>query len=236
MSMPPSPSPPANRLLARLPGTEYESLLPRLQTVALKFKQVLYEARSRIDYTYFPIRGIVSVIIRMKNGSAIEVATVGSEGVVGLSAFPGPETSSYQMIVQVAGDALRIKAEALEVAADAEGPLRRLLRRYQRAFLAEVSQAVACNGLHSVQQRCRRWLLETQDRVQANVFPLTHEFLAIMLGVRRASVSEVLDPLQTQGLIGSRRGKFTINDRGRLEAACCESSWAVNAEFDRLLA
>jgi CRP-like cAMP-binding protein len=201
----------------------------------LKFRQVLYEPRSPIDHAYVPARGVVSAIILMEDGGAIEVATVGNEGMVGLPVFLGGVTSFNQVIVQVAGEALRIKGKALEGEASQAGPLRRLLLSYQSAFLAQVLQGLACNGLHTIQQRCCRWLLMTQDRVGADVFPLTHEFLAIMLGVRRASVSEVLEPLQDEGLIRSQRGKITVRDREGLEAACCECYRTINDEFGRLL-
>ena len=231
----PLPASPGNKLLARLPPDYYRSLLPRLQPVPLKFRQVLYEPRSPIDHAYFPTRGVVSAIILMEDGGAIEVATVGNEGMVGLPVFLGAVTSFNQVIVQVAGEALRIKGKALEGEASQAGPLRRLLLSYQSAFLAQVLQGLACNGLHTIQQRCCRWLLMTQDRVGADVFPLTHEFLAIMLGVRRASVSEVLEPLQDEGLIRSQRGKITVLDREGLEAACCECYRTINDEFGRLL-
>jgi len=201
----------------------------------LKFRQVLYEPRSPIDHAYFPTRGVLSAIIVMEDGNSIEVATVGREGVVGLPVFLGPVTSSNQVIVQVAGSALRIKGDALKGEADRDGPLRRVLLGYQGAFLAQVGQGVACNGLHTVLQRCCRWLLMTQDRLQADVLPLTHEFLGIMLGVRRATVSEVLEPLQDDGLVRARRGKITVLDRPGLEAACCECYRTVNDEFGRLL-
>jgi CRP-like cAMP-binding protein len=225
----------ANQLLARLPANQYWPLLPHLRPVPLKFKQVLYEPRSPIDHAYFPTRGVLSAIISMENGTSIEVATVGSEGMVGLSSFLGPATSANQVIVQVAGDGLKVKTEVLAHEAAREGPLRKLLLLYHSAYLAQVSQGVACNGLHTVQQRCCRWLLQTQDRMQDDALSLTHEFLALMLGVRRASISEVLEPLQDQGLINNPRGKITIVDRKGLEASSCECYRTINEEFDRLL-
>lgn len=229
------PLPTGNQLLARLPRDDYSMLLPRMQPVSLKLKQILYEARSRIDQAYFPISGVVCALIFMENGSTIEVASIGSEGMVGCPAFLRPETSLTQVVVQVAGDALRLRADTLGEEAARDGPLRRLLLAYQSAFLCQVSHGVACNGLHSVQQRCCRWLLMTQDRVPNDILPLTHELLAVMLGVRRASVSEVLRPLQEGGLIRSRRGKIAILDRAGLEASCCECYQTLNGEFDRLL-
>jgi CRP-like cAMP-binding protein len=224
-----------NRLLARLPQDEFKRLLPWLQPVSLEFKQVLYEARSPIDFSYFPNVGVLSALALMEDGSAIEVATIGNEGVVGETAFVWSESSPNQVIVQAAGDALRIKADVLREEAGREGPLRRLLIRYHTAFLVQVSQSVACNGLHTVHQRCCRWLLKMLDRMYADVLPLTHELLAVMLGVRRASVSEVLEPLRANGLIRTRRGTITILDREGLESASCECYRTVEDEFERLL-
>jgi CRP-like cAMP-binding protein len=234
----PKTKPPAeplgNRLLARLPLKEYHRLLPRLQLVTLEFKHVLYEARSPIDYAYFPNRGVISALTVMEDGRAIEVATIGDEGVVGLPILGGVKTTSNRMIVQVSGEALRLSTEALKEEASRDGPLRQLLALYHTAFLAQVSQAVACNGLHSVHQRCCRWLLMTQDRAHSDVFPMTHEFLAEMLGVRRSTVSEVLKPFQEEGLIRYSRGKCTVLDREGLKAGSCECYRRINEEFVRL--
>jgi CRP-like cAMP-binding protein len=223
-----------NRLLARLPRAEYQRLLPRLQLVPLELKQVLYEARSPINYAYFPNRGVISALTVMEDGRAIEVATIGDEGMVGLPLLVGAKTTANRMIVQVSGEALRLSPEALKEEASLDGPLRRLLVLYHTAFLAQVSQAVACNGLHSVYQRCCRWLLMTQDRAHSDMFPMTHEFLAEMLGVRRSTVSEVLEPFKEKGLIRYSRGKFTVLDRKGLKAGSCECYRRINEEFKRL--
>jgi CRP-like cAMP-binding protein len=197
-------------------------------------KQVLYEARSLIRYAYFPSRGVVSALNVMEDGRTIEVATVGNEGMVGLPLLVGATTSSNRVIVQVPGQALRMGVDVLREEVSRESALRRLLTLYLSAFLAQVSQAVACNGLHSVQQRCCRWLLMTQDRAQSDGFLMTHELLAEMLGVRRSSVSEVLEPLKEKGLIRYSRGKITILDRKGLTACACECYRKVKEEFERL--
>jgi CRP-like cAMP-binding protein len=230
---PPS-APQGNRLLARLPPKEYQHLLPRLQLVPLALKQVLYESRSPIDYAYFPSRGVVSALTVMADGKGIEVATIGDEGMVGLPLLVGAKTTVHRVIVQVPGEALRIAENVLREEVSRDSPLRRLLVLYHTAFLAQVSQAVACNGLHSVHQRCCRWLLMTQDRAHSEVFPMTHEFLAAMLGVRRSTVSEVLEPFQEQGLIRSNRGTVTVLDRKGLEAGSCECYRSIIEEFERL--
>jgi CRP-like cAMP-binding protein len=227
-------APPGNQLLARLPPEDYKRLLPRLELLPLELKYVLYEARTPIRHAYFPSRGVVSALTVMEDGRAIEVATVGNEGMVGLPLLVGAKTAANRVIVQVPGEALRLGQDVLREEVSRDSALRRLLILYHTAFLAQVSQAVACNGLHSVHQRCCRWLLMTQDRAQADVFPMTHELLAEMLGVRRSSVSEVLEPLQEQGLIRYSRGKFTVLDRAGLKAGCCECYRRVNEEFERL--
>jgi CRP-like cAMP-binding protein len=232
-----TPTPPwdgGNRLLARLPKSEYKRLFPLLHAVPLNVKEILYKAHSPIDYVYFPTSGIVSAMTVMEDGTAIEVATIGNEGITGLTAFVGGETSPYEMMVQASGHALRMKVNVFQQEVSNDGPLREILVRYNTAFSTQVSYSVACNGLHTIEKRCCRWLLMTQDRVGSNVLPLTHEFLSIMLGVRRASVTEVLQPLQQRGVIRSMRGKIEVLDRPRLEALACECYRSVSREFARL--
>jgi CRP-like cAMP-binding protein len=228
----PSHSP--NRLLALLPQDEYQRISPLLHHVPLPVRQILYQARSPIDYVYFPESGVVSAMTVMGDGSAIEVATIGNEGVAGLTAFIGGETSPNEVMVQVAGNSLRMRAETFKKEASQDGHLRRILVRYNTAFSVQVSYSVACNGLHTVEKRCCRWLLMTQDRVGSNQLPLTHEFLSIMLGVRRASITEILQPLQKSGLIHNGRGVIEIVDRDGLKTLACECYEAVNQEFARL--
>jgi CRP-like cAMP-binding protein len=231
----PSHLPPANKLLARLPTAEYQRLQARMHPVPLDFKQILYRAKAPIESVYFPNRGTASALTVMENGSAIEVATIGNEGVVGLGLLLACKTSANEVVMQIAGDGLRMDADVLEQEAGQDGPFRQLLLAYHTAFLTQVSYSVACNGLHTVQQRCCRWLLMTRDRVDTDNVPLTHEYLAIMLGVRRASVTEVLRPLSENGLLSNSRGTITILDRSGLEAMACECYRKVKDEFDRLL-
>jgi len=235
MTKGPSPAKPHNHLLARLPKDEFNRLSPLLQPVLLTAKQVLYQLRSPIDYVYFPTNGVVSAMTVMVDGSAIEVTTIGSEGVTGLTAFIGGETSPYKVIVQVSGDGLRMKADVFREEAKRDGPLKKILVLYNTFFAMQVSYSVACNGLHKIEQRCCRWLLMTQDRVGSNVLRLTHAYLAIMLGVRRASVTEVLQLLQKRGMIRIRRGSIELLDRSGLEETSCECYRVVNEEFRRLL-
>ena len=162
-----SNSVPENRLLARLPADDFQRLLPHLELFALNYKDILYEPGADIDYAYFPSIGVISMVTIMEDGAIIEVATVGAEGMACLPSPFGPATATGQFIVQVAGNSVRMKSEILKVEVAVEGPLRQAMHLYQTAFARQVVQAVACNGLHSVVQRRCRWLLMTQDRVEA---------------------------------------------------------------------
>ncbi len=224
-----------NRLLAGLPPTEYRRLRSQFEVVPMPFRQLLYPPGGPVDYVYFPDRGVVSVVAVLANRRTIEVGICGREGVVGSNAVWGDPTSPFRVQVQVAGTGVRIGIEAFRKAVRPGSELHRLVARYQAAYLTFTSQSVACNGLHSIHQRCCRWLLMVQDRMRSDGFDLTHEFLGTMLGVRRASVTEVLNPLQADGLIGYGRGQMTIVDRPRLERASCECYGFVRGQFDRLL-
>jgi CRP-like cAMP-binding protein len=225
-----------NLLLSRLPPDEYQRLSQRMLPVTLELKQVLYKFHDPIDFVYFPTNGAASALMIMEDGSAIEVATVGKEGVVGQGIVDATDDESpHQVIVQVAGAALRMDADDFKQEAREQGPLRQLLIKYNKALLMQISQSVACNGLHPVEQRCCRWLLITLDRMESNLVPLTHEFLAIMLGVRRSSVTDILGALQQKGLIENGRGMITVRNRVGLEKRSCECYKKVKDEFRRLL-
>ncbi len=220
--------------LARLPEAEYRRLLPLLEPVELDVEQVLYESRGPVDYAYFPTEAVLSALTVMQDGNAIEVGTIGHEGLVGHYGFGG-KTSPHKVIAQVPGQALRIASRDMHEAAVADGPLKELLTAYHVALMAQVSQSVACNGLHRLEQRCCRWLLMSRDRVGSDDLKLTHEFLAMMLGTRRASVTDALQPLQEAGLVRSSRGVITILDGAGVEARSCECYFVVRDEYDRLL-
>ncbi len=223
-----------NRLLASLPPDEYALLVPHLKTMPLEVKQIVGRVHATIDYVFFPLSGIISAMTVMQDGRAIEVATIGNEGMAGVTGLIGGETWPYELMVQVTGDGLRMDAAVFRERTSRDCALRRMLVDYNTAFAFQVAYAVACNGLHTVEMRCCRWLLMTRDRVGSNVVPLTHEFLAIMLGVRRASVTDVLNPLQKRGLIRNRRGEIEILDEPGLELLACECYASVNREFARL--
>ena len=225
---------PRNRFLARLPEATYRRLVPLLEPVSLSFGQVLYEARGPIEYAYFPMGAVLSALTVMEDGNAIEVATIGNEGLVGHYGFGGTR-SPHRMIVQVENGGLRIQTRVLEREAAKDDQLRELLTAYHVAFVSQVSQSVACNGLHRLVQRCCRWLLMTRDRVGSDELRLTHEYLAMMLGARRASVTEALRPLQKAGLVQSYRGRITILDGRAWRPSACECYFVVRDEYDRLL-
>jgi len=236
MSVLTAPSdPPGNRLLAALPRQDYERLRPSLEIVTSGIKDLVYEPNGPIAYVYFPLNCVFSLLTIMADGTAIEYATVGNEGMVGLPVFLGAETMPSRAYTQVPGEAVRMKAELFREAARPVGPLHDVLLRYTQALVSQLAQTAACNRLHSIEERCSRWLLMTHDRVAGDQFVLTQEFLGLMLGVRRQRVNAAAGLLQKAGLIRYRRGQITILDRQGLEAASCECYRVTRREFDRLL-
>jgi CRP-like cAMP-binding protein len=227
--------PSVNQLLARIPWSEYPDIANRFTDVSLEPGKVLYEARAPLDYAYFPTSGSLSSVVVMADGDMIEVATVGKEGAVGLPVVAPGGSSPNRVIVQVSGEGKRIEAALLAKAIHRDGVLRNLVLRYHEAFTFQVSQSVACNGLHALSERCCRWLLMTHDRIGGDEIQLTHEFMSVMLGVRRPSVSETLQGLKDRGLITYTRGKITVLDRQGLEEGSCECYRAVRDEHERLL-
>jgi len=224
-----------NQILAALPQQDFERLRPQLEPVTLGLKEIIYAPNTPIPCVYFPNSGVTSILTIMKNGKAAEVGLVGKEGMLGLPVFLGTDRSSGQSFSQVPGEALRMKADAFRAATQRSRALVDLLLRYTQALLTQVSQSAACNRLHSITERCGRWLLMTHDRVEGDEFVLTQELLSIMLGVRRASVAEVAGKLQRAGLIRYRRGQLRILDRPGLEATSCECYGIIRAEYERLL-
>jgi CRP-like cAMP-binding protein len=209
-----------NAILSRQSPEVLSKLAP--QPLELNVNKVLYEPNSEIEYAYFPEEGVISVVALMENGSSIEVGTIGREGMACSTLLLETETVPYRYFIQVAGHGHRVGASALTSTADCSKKLRHTILRFEASLRTQTMQGMACNGLHNVEQRCCRWLLMTRDRVDSDDIKLTHEFLALMLGVRRSSVSEVLAPLQENGLISSNRGTITILDRKALEARVCE--------------
>jgi len=223
-----------NRLLASLPEAEQERLGADLQLVDLELRQLLYEVGQPITDVYFPLDCVISVLTLLDGEVPIEVSTTGFEGMAGLPALLGVSTSNTRSLCQAPGQALRMDAARLHHLLIAHGALAGLLLRYTEAVMGELAQNVACNRLHSTVERCARWLAQTHDRVGGDVFPMTQEFFAQMLGVRRATVSLSARDLQQAGLIRYTRGRITVLDREGLRAAACSCYHAVQQQFAKL--
>ena len=224
-----------NHLLACLPPEEQARLRPTLERVELESHDVLSEPGERISHVYFPETGVISLIAVMHDGSAVEAGTVGNEGVAGVSAFLGADSFPIRMIAQVPGDALRMRVEAFRSARDTSPSLGDAVLRYTQALLVQMAQSAACNRLHAVDARAARWLLMTHDRVDGDDFHLTQDFLAMMLGVHRPTVTITMRVLQKAGLITYTRGHVTVLDRRALEEASCECYAVIQGEFERMI-
>jgi CRP-like cAMP-binding protein len=225
---------PRNRLLAALPSGELEHLLPRLEPVELVFRQVLIAPGEPIEAVFFPETGWTSTLIIFGSGDAGEVGLVGREGMIGAPLLFGDDRGHTRTIVQATGTALRVEAAAFR-SLHGLPALRARLLRYALALHAQVSQIAACNGRHPMAQRLARWLLMAHDRAESDAFPMTHELLAVMLGVRRAGITLAAGALQRAGFIRYDRGIMEITDRPGLEAAACECYGAMEREFVRLM-
>jgi CRP-like cAMP-binding protein len=230
-----SPRAHQNRLLASLPYEVYERLRPHVIPTALEFKCPLYEANEPIEYVHFIETGVASLVNTMTNGDVAEVGTIGNEGFVGLPVLFGDKEAPTSVYMQVGGAGLKMKADVFRAEMQANASTQRAMLGYAHAFFNQVAQSAACNTLHLLEQRCCRWLLMTQDRMQSCNFPLTQEFLAMMLGVRRASVTDAARALKRAGLINYTRGCVTILDRAGMEKRTCECYGVTKREFDRLL-
>lgn len=220
---PPARVPAPNSLLAALGTRECERLLPSLKLVSIRSRRVLQRQGDPVRAVYFPNSGVASILTELQDGRAVEVTTVGREGMLGLSALFTGENRAGESIVQVAsGSAERMSVSTFRAEMQRRGTFYEVIQRYMRQFMSQVMQSAACNGLHTVEQRSCRWLLLTHDRVGRDEFRLTQEFLAILFGVRRSTVTVVLRKLQRRGLIEYRRGFVRIRNRRRLERAACE--------------
>jgi CRP-like cAMP-binding protein len=225
----------SNWLLRALPLDDYGRLLAQLTPVRLGLKQVLVEPEIPIREVYFVREGVCSVIATEQEGGDIEVGTIGWEGIVGLPALLGADSVANRVFVQVEGDAWRLPVDTLQRAFEERPAVRRVLLRYTQYLISQLTQGVACNRLHTLDERCARWLLMTHDRLRGDSFELTHEFLALMLGVRRAGVTVAMGVLQAEGILRYMRGRVTILDRARLEAASCGCYEITRAARDQLL-
>ena len=231
-------APPAlqNLLLAALPGNVMKRLTPHMQTVELKLGTIVHRPDEAIEDVYFPISCLISVTIKMERGRIAEAGIVGRREMVGVNAFMGGrETNHTEYICQAAGIAIRMSAEPLLTAFDRDKKVRDVMLRYTQAYIAQLSQNVACNQLHRVEQRLARWMLECRDRLGSDDLTLTQEFIGEMLGVRRAGVSAAAAGFQKRGIIYYRRGKVRVLDSRRLEEASCGCFRAIHDEYERLL-
>ena len=223
-----------NRLLAALSPEEHARLAPHLELVPLALGQILFRPEDRLDFAHFPLTAIVSLLTELEDGTGMEVGLVGREGVAGVSVFLGG-TETKVATVQAEGVGLRIRAGALREEFARGGTLQSALLRYTHALMAQISQSAVCNVRHPLPGRLARWLLMYHDRLGREEFDLTHEFIANMLGVRRAGITEVAATLQQAGFINYQRGHIRILDRAGLEEFACECYPVVAEKFDDLL-
>ena len=211
-----------NKLLTSLPRDHFDRLLPNLSTVSLQQGAVLYEAGDEVDQVYFPHYGMLSLLAVLRDGKAIETATVGSEGVVGAMAGLGLYKSLVRVVVQMPVSVSKIAATHFRTAAASSDSIRNLCIRYNEVLLSQARVTAACNALHPIEARFCRWLLQSADRSASETVALTQEFLAEMLGVRRTSVTEVARKVQNAGVITYSRGVIKILDRAALMRMSCE--------------
>ena len=209
---------------------------PHRETVRLTKGQVLYDAGDAIRHLYFPMGGMISLLSTTRDGASIEVGMIGNEGVAGLAVLLGINRAPYRVIVQIPGNAIRVRADALKKVFDRGGRLHDLLLKYTHTLLIQIAQSAACNRFHTVEERLCRWLLISRDRVYSDTIYLTQEFLSYMLGVPRTSVTAVAGKLQRAGLIRYSRGKIQITDRPRMEAASCECYDIIREDIRLFLA
>jgi len=224
-----------NHLLSRLPEDEYQMLRPHLEYFPTPIKTVLFERGGEIRYVHFPLSGAHSVLAIMEDGSAVEVGTVGLEGMSTVDVLTGSTQATETTICQIPGESLRMRVEQFNELLGRAPEFRRLLYRFLQAYLSQVSQSVACNRLHTTEERFARWILLSHDRVKGDTFQLTQEFLADMLGVHRPSVTLVARNFQQAGLLTYNRGVITILDRAGLEEASCECYKVVRKQFEKAL-
>lgn len=226
---------PQNRLLAALPKKIFQKLLPKLELTTLVFGENIYKSGDIINHVYFPESGIVSLLSSVEENSTLEVGIVGNEGMVGLPVFLGVKTSNNYALVQGTGFSLRMSAESFLEESKNGGELSRVLQLFINSLLTQISQSAACNRFHEIESRLARWLLMTHDRMQANEFQITQEFLSNMLGVRREAVNKSALHLQQKQLISYSRGNLTILDRKELENVACNCYKIIKKDYDNFL-
>jgi len=224
-----------NRILAALPASDYERMLPELEFIPLPLGLTMSESGDHVNYLHFPTTGIVSLIYELQDGSSSEIALVGNEGMVGISVFMGGESMPSSTVVQSVGDAFRLSRKIMKREFALGGQLQHLALLYTQALIAQTSQTAVCNQHHSLEQQLCRWLLMSADRLHENKLVVTQELIAYLLGVRRESVTAAAGLLHKDGLITNARGLIRITDRPTLEKRVCECYMSVRHEYDRLL-
>jgi CRP-like cAMP-binding protein len=232
---PAAKTPPRNRLLAALPPEALGQVWPRLEPAELPFRRVLHAVGEPVEAVWFPETGYVSMLAYLEDGDAAEVGVVGREGFVGLPVLLGADHDDIEAMVQNPGTALQMGAAAFRDVLEVVPAFRTLLLRYALVHHGQVARTAACNGRHHTDQRLARWLLMAHDRAEGDEFPMTHEFLSMMLGVRRAGVTVAAGQLQKAGFIRYERGCITVTDRPGLESAVCECYGVVRRACDALL-
>jgi CRP-like cAMP-binding protein len=223
-----------NLLLRSLTGPDADSVLRTSKLVYLEVRQKVYDANAEIDRVYFPLTCVLSVVAEMQDGGMIEVGTVGYEGVSALPLVLGSTSSANHSYCQVPGDAILISPDLFDHLAHKNPGFRRQLDRYLQAYINLLGQLAACNRLHSVYERCARWILMTHDHVRSDKVPLTQEFLGMMLGSRRSGVTIAASTLRSAGFIQYANGIITILDRPGLESASCECYALAQEQFGLL--
>ena len=223
--------PVSNRILLALPDSEYQALRPFLSFVQMPHHASLHEPGEKIEFAYFPNRGLVSLVVAMKEGKTVEVGVVGNEGLVGTPAAVGLNRSPHRAVVQIAGDGLRIRTDALRTVLPTTPQLQFMASRHAVIQGMQAAQSAACNRLHGIEQRLARWLLIMQDRMDDGMLRITHDFLATMLGTDRPSVSLAAGILQKKGTIEYTRGAVRVLNRKKLEECACEC-YAVIQHFN----
>jgi CRP-like cAMP-binding protein len=223
-----------NRVLASLPEVELKRLAPHLSPVTLKTNRTLHDPGQTVDTVYFLEEGICSVVVTMESGNTVEVGIIGRDGFVGLPAVLGAGRSPNRAFMQIPGHGFSVKAKVLQEQFEASSELHLLLQRFVQAILVQTAQTAACNRVHELEERLARWLLMCHDRVQDDRINITHEFLAMMLGTRRTSVTVAAGMLHKAGLIAYSRGNVTIQSRKGLEQAACECHRIIREEYVRL--
>ena len=224
-----------NHILAALPPGDLTRLSAGIEPARMPLGRVLYESGDTMRHIYFPTTSIVSLLYVMENGASAEIAIVGNEGVVGVSLFMGGETTPSRALVQSAGQAFRVSSQVLKAEFRRGGPLQHVLLRYTQALITQMAQTSVCNRHHALDQQMCRWLLLTLDRLHSSELVMTQELLSNILGVRRASISDVAGQLQKDGLIRYERGRISVLDRPAIERRACECYAVVKKEYDRLL-